>query len=128
MILPIFDGKTQIGKATVEQEGMYAVIRCVCMPVHNEPSRLYLQNNNETIPLGLCVPDGKSMSLLKRLPIGHLQDKLSVHVEEDLKTYPYIPGTPFEMLERLIDARLRIRNGKYYILMSPSSKTSSTGQ
>lgn len=115
---PIFDGKTKVGRACVWQEGLYMRIQCRCMPLCRKPKRLVMQSGENTILLGLCVPDGEEMSLLKRMPVRQVGDsKPTFHVEESRQEgILFKPGEPFEAITKLRHARLQICDGKYYVL------------
>lgn len=129
-VFPIFDDKTQVGKAFVSQEGLYMLIQCRCIPLCRKPRRLFMQAGENTIPLGLCVPDGDEMSLLKRVPVKKIGDsKPTFRVEDPQpKGAQFIPGEPFEGMDKLSNARLRICDSEYYILSAESSSCNSTGQ
>lgn len=125
---PIFDGQKQVGEAVVRSEGMYRVVQCRCMPVSGKPQRICLRAGEQIVDLGLCVPDGNSMSLLKRMPAKVLDcGQLSIFVKEVAgEGMLFVPGQPFEHIHLLRDAKLQIREGRFYVVTSESSRP--TGQ
>ncbi len=129
-IYPIFDGAIQVGKARIQREGLYLLIQCRCVPLCRKPRRLYMQAGENVIPLGLCVPDGQEMSLLKRVPAGKIGDsKPSFHIEgSQQRGVLFRPGEPFVGMAQLHNAKLQICDGAYYILIAEPSSSNSTGQ
>lgn len=128
MRYPIHDGQTQVGKAEVSKEGMYWRIECCCVPLSGKPEKILLHTQVHTIQLGLCVPDTNGMRILKRIPNRQLLDEHLTFVVDHKKdeTVRFVKGQPFVDIHRLRNARLQIRDGDYFVVISESSRP--TGQ
>ena len=119
----IKDGASSVGKATVEQQGLYYKISCRCRLTGNGMCRLMVACNGKQEDLGTLVPMDGAFGLEKRIPVKRLGEgtpefllmsKESVRKE---KFVPVYPEEPFSYLSRLQDAYLARRNGQLGIMI-----------
>lgn len=119
----IKDGASSVGKATVEQQGLYYKISCRCHLTKKGMHRLTVFCNEKQEDLGTLVPMDGGFGLEKRIPVKRLGDgqpefllmsKDSIRKE---KFVPVYPEEPFSYMSRLKDAYLERRNGQLGIVI-----------
>ena len=80
-VFEIKDGASSVGKATVEQQGLYYKISCRCHLTGKGMHRLAVFCNEKQEDLGTLVPMDGAFGLEKRIPVKRLgdgQDRKSV--------------------------------------------------
>jgi len=128
-IYPIYEGKQIIGEAQVSCEGLYYVIRC-SGPTTNGPRRICVKCADRSVMLGLCVPNGKEMTLLRRMPKYKLDGTdmtFCVYSEND-GCIRVLPDRPLKDLSELRRVKLELRDGKHYFRFADQSSSRPTGQ
>ena len=127
MIYPIFLGEEQIGTAKVQQQGMYALIRCVCSNGESLKQSIFLGD----VPLGKCVPEGEEYTLFRRIPRKKLPEIMEFRLRgENGDTNILLRETaPVENLEMLCGAKLCRRGEEIFMVIRDQiSNSSKTGQ
>ena len=122
-VYEIKEGTNTVGKATVEQQGLYYKISCRCQLTGKGMHRLMVFCNEKQEDLGTLVPLDGAFGLEKRIPVKRLGDgkpefllmsKDSVQKERFIPVYP---EEPFSYMSRLKDAYLERRNGQLGIVI-----------
>ena len=122
-VFEIKDGGCTVGKATVEQQGLYYKISCRCNLTGKGMYRLTVFCDEKQEDLGTLVPLDGVFGLEKRIPVKRLgegnpefllRSKDSVRRE---KFVPVYPEEPFTYMSRLKDAYLERRNGQLGIVI-----------
>lgn len=119
----LFSGKS-VGNAQLEKEGLYYRIRCGCKPPDDGVYRVIVSDGSNRQDLGICVPEGKIFVVNKRVPCKSLTgEQLTFYLVE--KSYgevvvPVADGEPFEYLDQLEDAHLRVADGQAEIIIAPT--------
>ncbi len=123
MVYDVFLGTESIGKAEVGLEGLYYRIFAKCCLSGTVIYKLYVSCGENTIDLGIFVPEGKFFCVqtklpAKRLGTGTLQFwAVQRHSESQGKFIPLSPEKPFAHIKRLGEARLQVRDGKVGIVL-----------
>lgn len=109
----------QVGCVQVEKEGLYYKFNCNCELRDDEIYRIYVKSGNSRIKLGVCVPDGNSLTLSTKIPIKYLQgDDFQFFLETNCeKAYSIFSGQPFMFLDQLQTAHLQIADGQLKIMI-----------
>ena len=115
----MFNGE-QVGCVQVEIEGLYYRFNCTCVLKDNKIYRIYVEDGKTKIKLGVCVPDGQSLTLSTKVPIKYLQgDDFHFSIESDYKkAISVINGQPFLHLDKLQTAHLQIADGQLKIVIN----------
>ena len=111
----IYFGDQAIGEATVNKQGLFYNIQCLCKLSGSVPFRVMVKGDRE-VDLGLCVPIGDRFGLKASIPInkvGNSQLHFWIrpkhnHRIRDCATVS--PDEPFQYLSKLKDAYLVSRN------------------
>lgn len=106
-------GQNTIGKARVEQVGLYYHFICQCVLPCESVHYVILQSGDRQFNLGVCVPNGDKFQAYKRIPVKEFEkndfhfrlipkeEKSKLLIEPD-------PEKPFAYLQNLQDARLDV--------------------
>ena len=119
----IKDGVNAVGKATVEQQGLYYRISCRCHLMGKGMHRLMVCCNEKQEDLGTLVPMDGAFGLEKRIPVKRLGEGqpefllMSKDRVQKGKFIPVYPEEPFSYMSRLKDAYLERRNGQLGIMI-----------
>ena len=122
-VYEIKEGTNTVGKATVEQQGLYYKISCRCQLTGKGMHRLTVFCNEKQEDLGTLVPVDGAFGLEKKIPVKRLGEGtpefclLSRNGSEDRKFIPVYPEEPFSYMSRLKDAYLERRNGQLGIVI-----------
>ena len=120
----IKDGVSSVGKATVQQQGLYYRISCRCPLTREGMYRLIVHCNEKQEDLGTLVPMEGVFGLEKRIPVKRLGTGvpefllMSKNSKPKEKYIPVYPEEPFSYMTRLKDAYLERRNGQLGIVIS----------
>lgn len=112
-----------VGKAEIATEGLYYRFRCRCTLPGQGMYRLTARTADHQIDLGICVPQGSIHTVDKLVPKKHFKDmdiKLFVSVKEDSENVKCVcvdPDKPFTHISQLLNAKLRIVNQVYEIVV-----------
>lgn len=120
---PVYDGQTVIGTARAEKQGMFYLIRIRCKPHSGKPEHMVIANGMQDTDLGLCVPDGAEMELVKRVKRNALEGESVKFSVLSVKKTEQIPDD----LESLSSAYIN-ENGELVMTMPDHSNSSPTGQ
>ena len=107
-----------IGIAKVSREGLYYVFCCVCRLSGDVLYRLSVQCGNETVNLGVCVPQKDGFGLKTRVPVKRLGEgelsftALPKHQELKGCFVPIRSDEPFLHISKLQEAYLQIQEGQ----------------
>lgn len=71
----VYDGDSIIGSVKAEPNGMFYLLKVSCRPISKKPERIVMTGSYEEKILGLCVPEGADMTLIKRVRKSELEDK-----------------------------------------------------
>ena len=113
----IYDAEKPIGEAHITREGMYWQVRCSCHVLTDKPPRICAKWDGGSVSLGRCVPDGKCMTLFKRVPMNKLGlSGIGFTVEsESGRIIPVVPDSPLACISDLKNAKLKIVDGQHYL-------------
>ena len=120
----IFDNGTQVGTAEVTREGLYYLFRCSCAPRGEGIHRIVVNDGENQVDLGICVPDSGKFVLRTRIPVKRLTgDIFSFSVAPEKKVSINIPVQSemvFDQLDKLNAARLEVANGQPMVVIDES--------
>ena len=122
-VFEIKDGVSSVGKAIVEQQGLYYKISCRCHLTKKGMHRLTVFCNEKQEDLGTLVPLDGGFGLEKRIPVKRLgegQPEFLLMSKDNVrkeKFIPVYPEEPFTYMSRLKDAYLERRNGQLGIVI-----------
>ena len=122
-VFEIKDGSSSVGKATVQQQGLYYGISCRCCLEKQGMYRLIVYCNEKQEDLGTLVPMDGAFGLEKRIPVKRLGEGtpefllMSKDRIRKEKYVPVYPEEPFSYMSRLKDAYLERRNGQLGIVI-----------
>ena len=102
----------KIGRATIEESGLYYFIKCRCYPPDDGIHKIKLQNGQREVMLGTCIPIGKDAGLTKKIPIKEIQTDSDFMFYLDDNAWVLEEGKPLPQLENI--AKLRYCDGKLY--------------
>lgn len=74
-----------IGNCTITKEGLYYRFQCHCQFKDRHVHKLFVRTSTSTIPLGICVPDGETFILDKRMAINKIGNEISSILADDTK-------------------------------------------
>lgn len=106
-----------VGKAEVEEEGLYYRIRCQCELHGEEIYKLMISTGAEPVLIGVCAPQGRFFGLDRKIPIKRVGKEIRmfyVVLREEETCGIFVPlsaDRPFDAMENLCNARFRIRDG-----------------
>lgn len=108
-------GKT-VGRAQVQQQGLYYVFTCRCTLSGDTVWHLCASCGEKQVDLGVLVPMEGGFGLTTRRPVkllgeGKIQFTLKPKQDKAARFSPIYPEEPFAYLQRLKDAFLEERNG-----------------
>lgn len=108
-----WDGKP-VGTVTLSTEGLYYSIHC---RVKKPGIRLYLRTSETTLDLGVCIPVENGFGFHIRKPIKSVPGTVLEFYVSEKKTNMYLidPTKPFAHIQAVMQGRLHIENGKYYL-------------
>ena len=112
----ICNGEDKVGVARVSREGLYYRIQCTC-GLGSVPYRITARAEHQ-IDLGMCVPNGDTVSLEVRIPMKKLgKGNLSFYIEtpnekQQENWYPISLEKPFPHIAKLKQAYMVSSNGK----------------
>ncbi len=108
------DGKT-VGMATMEKEGLYYRICCKCHFADRQIHTVWVLWKTGSRKLGVCVPEGRYACLNTKIPAKHIPDE-ALSFEIDYRQndffYPVEAGKPLGCMDKLINARFAVADGK----------------
>ena len=126
---PILDGEKKIGDARISKEGMFLRIECVCVVDEKIYPRIYLIGSQKQINLGVCVGNGKTKTLIKRMACRNFPEGNIVicTCSRDYKRSLLVNGMELEDISALKYARIQ-KEGDCIWLVYDQSNSSPTGQ
>lgn len=118
---PVFLDGEAVGEAEVISEGLYYRFRCKCALPTKAVYRLTVAVSQKQYDLGICVPDGRTSIVNKRVavkkfPKGEMLFWVSCNAE-DLQGIQLTEMNPFPDIKSLLGARLQIKNGVHEIII-----------
>ena len=122
-VFEIKDGSSSVGKATVQQQGLYYRISCRCRLPREGMHRLLVVCNEKQEDLGTLVPIDDVFGLEKRIPVKRLgegspQFQLIAKGNPGTRKFaPVYPEEPFTYMSRLKEAYLERRDGQLGIVI-----------
>ena len=117
------DGRV-VGTAYVNREGLYYKFRCSCMFGEKGIYKLIVRCGQQKESLGICLPQGESFGLEKRVPVKRLGEgtmqftAVSQNAGSPERFVPLQEETPFEWISKLKKARFEIREGIMGLVIS----------
>lgn len=111
-------GTLSVGKVEVIREGLYYRFICGCDRCGEEMLRLFVQQGEERLDLGIGIPTGERLNwdtriAAKNLGDGKLRFYLSTHPKtKDTQFIPVHVCAPFPAIALLEEARFRVENGQ----------------
>ncbi len=118
------DGQA-VGRALVEQQGLYLRFDCRCQIRKKGIWRVTVRCGDRTENLGILVPDGSGAGLTVRLAARRLgEGELSFQARPkdqrwDRSFVPVYPHEPFSYLTKLRQAVLEVRDGQVGLVIDP---------
>lgn len=117
-----FEGET-VGTCSLQEQGLYYRVQCRCSMITNGICRLKMQCGEQSLDLGIMVPEEGALCLnrsipAKKLPRGQLQ--FALQSEQQRKDNTFIPvqdGESFAYLSKLDNAKLVKRNGGIGVIL-----------
>ena len=106
----VFDKETCVGSAQIQKEGLYYRICCNCKISTEGIHRIEVCDGENTIDLGICVPEGNQFALISRIPIKKLKAENcrfalvkqgKKPTERSRREVPVEAGKPFSALDEL---------------------------
>ncbi len=119
----ILFGGQSVGSAQVWREGLYYRFDCRCTLSGEMVYRLVARCGEQTVHLGIPVPEGNRFVLRTRIPVKKLGEGALLirvepkHTELGDRFVPLAPEEPFRYLRRLQDAFMQIRDGQVGIVI-----------
>ena len=109
----IIYGQNAVGKARVEQQGLYYHFICKCTLPSDSIHYVILENDDRQYNLGVCVPCGDKFQAYKRIPVkefknGNFHFRLKAKEAKSIVPIHPDPEKPFAYLQNLQGARLDI--------------------
>ena len=121
-------GGQEIGKASLQRQGLYYAISCRCRLSGEVVYKVTVGCGEHTESLGILVPEGGAFVLNTRIPIKRLGEgelhfqAVPRHTELRGTFIPVSPESPFAYISRLENAFLEVRNGQPGISISGGLK------
>lgn len=110
------------GTAQVERQGLYYRIRCLLKT--QNPCRVTARGSNGQADLGLTVPMPGGFGLETRIAVKHLgEGNLEFSTDAEETGVPVDTQAPCPYIRFLMGARLRIRDGKAYLLLPEAAQS-----
>ena len=108
-------GEIPVGEVTLEQEGLYCRIRCLCKPCSGI-LRLVDRRDSGDFSVGLCGPMPEGYGLSKKIPAKYMDAGTHRFVLTDLRIvedmfYPISEPMPLSVLKQPEKCRYTIREG-----------------
>ena len=116
---PIVQAGAQVGTATIDQHGMFWMIRCRCSVRPQQAQRIILKAGMKTHDLGLCIGQPEGCGLNTRVPIRQFATDELVFIMEVASRDTFLQITadqPFPAIEKLRDSRFIVHEGKVGIV------------
>ena len=115
------DGQT-VGKAILQNEGLYIHYSCECDLPNDEVYRIVAENEDDLINLGICVPSGNCWKsygrfAAKQLKIDGLKLTVIPYKTQNEMFIPITTGMEFCCVDKLDFAQFAYRNGKPGVLI-----------
>ena len=117
-------GGQSIGKARVEQQGLYYAISCRCRLSGEVVWKVTVSCGDRSESLGILVPESGAFILSTRIPVKRLGEGTLMfhaaprHTELRGRFVPISPEEPFAYLSRLENAYMEVRNGQIGVILS----------
>lgn len=116
----IFDDR-EVGRAEMEKQGMFFVVRCFCNLKCSRSSRIYIDDGTKKMDLGLCIPIKNGIGLTTRIQVNHIDiDHISFFLTEehvDEKMFLLKEGIDFEKMDALDACRFKRIGKNAYIII-----------
>lgn len=113
-----------VGTCSIEQRGLYFRIVCRCSKAATGICRLAVQWGNQTLDLGVMIPEGGFLCLNRSIPVKKFpkgQPRFFIKSDEPVDTDNFVAvreGEGFLHLSRLGKARLARRNGEMGVILN----------
>ena len=120
----IYFGKTVVGTAMVEQQGLYHRFECRCVLTGDVLCRVMVECDGHHENLGILAPQGRWFALTTKLPskrFGEGELKFRVYPKRPSGQGLFVqvyPDEPFAYLSRLKNAFLEVRNGQMGVVLT----------
>ena len=130
----VFSGEEEIGKAQVQQQGLYYHIRCRCKMTGAVRYKLLVRCGENNLDLGLCVPHTDGFGVDTKIPRKRLgEGTMTFYLTPWHAAGTFLPVStdePFGYIHQLQNARLAVRNGIVGIILDDrqNSMDKPTGQ
>ncbi len=127
---PVFFAGSQVGKASVTQEGMFWRVRCQCKASADVPFAIQANWGTETLDLGLCAKSGEELTLTTRInrkktPQGRPVFRMFAKHRNIADLFaPIRPEEPFAYISKLKDAYLICKGDQKGIMIHLKETTS----
>lgn len=122
-MVDILLGGQAIGRAQVQREGLYYRFTCQCSLSGEILYRLTARCAEQTVHLGIPVPEGGRFVLRTRVPVKRLGEgpmeirAVPKHADLAGKFVPLSPEEPFRYLRRLENVFLQVRDGQVGVML-----------
>lgn len=116
----ISDNGCIVGKAEVNESGLYCTVRCTCQR-SDKIQRIIAKCGEREENIGICVPSGKHMEVKARIPKKRLQNLQGFCVASGAQKVKWLPlkeGQPVDCLYEVLSGRLAVRNGQIGVEIS----------
>lgn len=112
----IYYDKKIVGTATIEPDGLYYQIDCICHYTTNEIHRVFLQTSESEINLGVCIPIGeivrtKVKIAAKLIDLSNLYFHIVTNHENLSANFPVRDGCYFPAISNLRNGLLDMNEG-----------------
>ena len=120
MEFKISDNGSVVGKAEIIESGLYCTVYCTCQK-SDKIQRIIAKCCGREENIGICVPAGKHMEVVAKIPKKRLQNIEGFFVKSTDKKVKWLPlreGQPVDCLYAVLTGRLVVRNGQLGVEIS----------
>ena len=117
----IFWNNKDVGTAEVRENGLYYDFFCKCDVIQKGIHRIIVEDGINRVDIGICVPDGNSFILKRKIPKKYFLGKNFLFLlEQNQITLSVQNGMAFQYLDRIDAAHLIKQNGQQKIVITES--------
>lgn len=119
----VYFGNQQVGKVSVQRQGLYYRFSCRCRLASEAVCRLRILCGNVQENLGILIPMGDGFGLDTKIPVKRMGEGkpefqlVPKYAKTSGNIVPVYPEEPFAYISRLKDAYLVRRNGELGIVI-----------
>lgn len=110
-----------VGEATIEKEGLYYHISCVCNLPTDKIYRVFAITPSEEVNLGVCRPENTQMCLETKVSARRIGDTapefyIIPKCENTYEFYEVVSEQPFADIMILRECRFAVKGGKLGVI------------